>query len=215
MPFSKSQEDYLKIIWYLERDQIKATSSVVAERYEVKPPTVLAMFKQLAHMKLLTYDKNRGARLTEQGERAARKLVRKHRLIETFLEKVLEMDEQLVHDEAEHLEHVVSDQLMYRIDKYLGFPDRDPHGTDIPTWHQQLKFVSLGQIKIMQSFQIKSIDLEPETARFYHDKKFVRGSTWTLHEKTPDDTVYTFTNGHSFLSLAGSSLDKIQVIPFD
>lgn len=87
MELSKSQEDYLKIIWYMERDQIKATAKAVADWYQVKPPTVLSMFKQLSQMELIEYDKTKGALLLEKGDFLARKLIRKHRLVETFWKK--------------------------------------------------------------------------------------------------------------------------------
>ena len=213
MKLSKSQEDYLKVIWYLERDQVKATPNRVALEYGVKPPTVLAMFKQLSRMDLIEYEKSRGAGLTTLGDSLARKLVRKHRLIETFLEKVLEMDGQSLHSEAEKLEHVMSDALMHQIDRYLGFPEHDPHGSPIPGWNEVRLPVELCEIKAQQTFKVHDIQLEPELVKFYLSRDFSRGSTWTLQDKSPDSSVYTLVNGKAFLALSGNMVSRIKVIP--
>ena len=115
-------------------DQVgeKAKMKIVADRLFVKPPTVLAMFKQLLKFGLISYDKYDGAKLTHTGLREAEELIRKHRLIETFLRTVLKIEEPLVHNEAEKLEHVISDQLIMKIDEFLNYPNIDPHGSIIP-----------------------------------------------------------------------------------
>ena len=107
---SRVQQDYIKTIWNFEQTAQNARMSTVAETMGVKPPSVLAMFRQLDRMNLIDYDKKIGAVLTERGRREAENLIRKHRLIETFLNRVLEIEEPLLHDEAEKLEHVMSDQ---------------------------------------------------------------------------------------------------------
>jgi len=214
MQLSGSQEDYLKIIWYLERDQIKATPKAVADRHQVKPPTALNMFRQLANMDLIHYGKTYGARLSSQGNSLARKLIRKHRLLETFLEKVLNMDEHLLHEEAERLEHVISDNLMYRIDSYLGFPNSDPHGSPIPSWDEQVKPVSISDVIVGCSFRVQEVSLNADLVKFYDQRRFTRGTTWTLQDKTPDNSAYTLTNGKLFLALNHDMALKIKVIPY-
>ena len=213
MELSKSQEDYLKIIWYMERDQIKATAKAVADWYQVKPPTVLSMFKQLSQMELIEYDKTKGARLLEKGDFLARKLIRKHRLVETFLEKVLKMDDQILHEEAEKLEHAISDKLMYLIDAFLGFPDKDPHGSPIPNWGEHLKAIQLKNVIIGHSFRVQDIQLTAELEQYYTARQFAKGTTWTLQDKTPDNSVYTLTNGKAFLAVSGTIVSSIKVIP--
>jgi len=213
MDLSVSQGDYLKIIWYMERDQIKATAKAVADRHQVKPPTVLAMFKQLSQMDLIDYDKSSGATLSESGDYLARKLIRKHRLLETFLEKVLKMDDQILHNEAEKLEHVISDNLMYRIDSYLGFPEKDPHGSPIPCWAEHLKPVTLDKIKPGHSFRVQERDLDTELLDFYEKRLFTRGSTWTLKEITPDKMIYILTDGKTYLALSSKHVSLVKVIP--
>ena len=213
MHLSRSQEDYLKIIWYMERDQIKPTVKSVADRRQVRPPSALAMFRQLSQMSLIDYDKTKGAQLSDVGDHLARKLIRKHRLVETFLEKVLQMDDQIVHEEAEKLEHVISDNLMYRIDSYLKFPEKDPHGSPIPHWDEHLQPVLLSDIVIGHSFRVQDIRLGPELTAFYKARKFTKGTTWTLQDKTPDNSVYTLTDGIVFLAFPATIVSKIKVIP--
>ena len=214
MHLSGSQEDYLKIIWYLQRDQIKATPKMVADRHQVKPPTALTMIRQLANMNLIHYDKLHGARLSEKGDSLARKLIRKHRLVETFLEKILNMDEQIVHEEAERLEHVISDNLMYCIDSFLGFPNEDPHGSPIPPWDEQAKPVSMSTVSVGHSFRVQDISLNNDLVTHYGERRFSRGTTWTLQDKTPDNSVYTVTNGKNFLAMSYEMALKIKVIRY-
>lgn len=104
----------------------------VAERLQVTPGTVTTMVKQLAKKGLVSYQSRRGLRLTARGEQVAASVLRKHRLVELFLVDVLKLDDQEVHDEAEVLEHSLSDLVINRIDAYLGFPELDPHGSPIP-----------------------------------------------------------------------------------
>ena len=210
MQLSASQENYLKIIWHLEQNRRRATAKVVADELNIKPPTVLAMFRQLQKMALLTYNKTQGACLTSIGEESARKLVRKHRLIETFLGRVLNMDEQQIHEEAERLEHVISDQLMYRIDSYLGFPETDPHGSVIPVWRVEDQ-VSLAEVGEGRSFTVKHLELNDEEETFYTNRDFVQGSLWTMIEKTPGEPVCLLGNGKRFLAISLKAAAHIKV----
>jgi len=207
-----SQEDYLKIIWHLEQGRNKATVKVVADNLGVKSPTVLSMFHQLEKNALITYNKADGARLSQNGENTARKLVRKHRLIETFLETVLSMDEQHIHDEAEKLEHVISDQLMHRIDAYLGYPDRDPHGSLIPVWDKHAKRIKLSAVDLGDSFTIKEMDFNAIEKDYYQSMDFQVGSLWTIAEIPPGKSCYLIGNGKKFLAIPSDTADKIWVM---
>lgn len=209
---TRSQEDYLKIIWHLEQDRKKATVKVVADNLGVKSPTVLSMFHQLEKSSLISYNKTEGARLSLTGENNARKLVRKHRLIETFLETVLSMDEQHIHDEAEKLEHVISDQLMHRIDAYLGFPDKDPHGSPIPIWDKEAKRTKLANTDLGDSFTIKETDFTDKEKEYYMVMDFDIGSLWTMSEIPPGKSCFLISNGKKFLAIPGETADKIWVM---
>src|SRR5215213_8330067 len=131
---SSSVGDYLKAVWELAVDAEGAASTKsVATRLSVSPASVTNMFARLQEMGLVRYERYRGATLTERGRKEALRLVRRHRLIETFLLKHLGYDWQEVHDEAERLEHAVSDGFTGRLAELLGHPDHDPHGDPIPS----------------------------------------------------------------------------------
>lgn len=126
-------EDYIKRI-YLEQ---QAGADLVpfgrlASAMEVVPGTVTTMVKALADSGLVSYEPRQGVRLTAAGEKLALHVLRRHRLIELFLVQVLRFDWSEVHDEAEELEHAVSERLIERIDELLGRPGYDPHGDPIP-----------------------------------------------------------------------------------
>lgn len=209
---SASQEDYLKLIWYLQDENRKATAKTVAELYSVRPPTVLSMFQQLSKMKLIEYNKTDGALLTKEGEQMARKLVRKHRLIETFLDKVLDLDGNLLHNEAEQLEHVVSDQLMHHIDKYLDFPTVDPHGSSIPCLDIKLDRQILSHVKIRNLFTLDALKLDSKTETYLAERAFTVGSVWELVDRSPDKSSFLITDGRNFLSLSAKMAEGISVI---
>lgn len=131
-----SKEDYLKAIWSLsERDAselVEAGTKDLASMLQVSPPAVSKMLKQMEQQSLVAHVPYYGVRLTEKGREAALKVVRRHRLLEMFLAKVLKYDDDLVHDEAERLEHHISDEFERRIDEILDFPTCCPHGSYIP-----------------------------------------------------------------------------------
>ena len=131
-PISQNAEDYLKEIHKLEAERGRATTSALAERVGVAPPSVTAMLKKLGALGLLDHEPYRGARLTPAGERVAVEVIRHHRLLELYLAETLGLDVEDVHDEADRLEHVLSEELEAKIDSALGYPTHDPHGDPIP-----------------------------------------------------------------------------------
>ncbi len=132
---SESVENYLKAIYRLEEraGQGRVKNKDIAGRLSLALPSVTSMLKSLASQELLDYVPYQGVRLTETGRRAALKVIRRHRLLELFLIETLQMTWSEVHDEAERLEHALSDRLTDRIDAFLGHPTCDPHGDPIPT----------------------------------------------------------------------------------
>lgn len=126
-------EDYLKTIYTLRQTHGRAKTTTLAESLNVKPPTITAMLKTLADLKLVEYEPYRGVELTDKGEQIALEVIRHHRLIELYLVEALGFTWDEVHDEAEVLEHAISERLEARIAAYLGDPARDPHGDPIPT----------------------------------------------------------------------------------
>ena len=131
-PYSSSVGDYIKAIWDLGGTRAASTKDV-AVRLVVSPASVSNMFVRLQEMGLVEYERYRGASLTERGRSEALRLVRRHRLIETFLLEHLGYSWEDVHAEAGRLEHAVSDEFTERLAEFLGHPGHDPHGDPIPT----------------------------------------------------------------------------------
>ncbi len=129
---TESVENYLTAILRLEDQGAAATTSELADRLEVARPSVTGMLKRLAAEDLVTHERYRGVQLTEQGRTAALQVIRRHRLVETFLVDILGMDADKVHAEAHRLEHALSDEVVDRLDAWLGRPTTDPHGQPIP-----------------------------------------------------------------------------------
>tara|TARA_Y100000814_G_scaffold105263_2_gene73994 strand:- start:4398 stop:5093 length:696 start_codon:yes stop_codon:yes gene_type:complete len=127
-------ENYVKTIYQLvlDNDGQPAATGQVADALDVSPGTVTSMLKTLSDSGLAAYRPYEGVVLSESGEALALRVLRRHRLIELFLQNTLELTWDEVHDEAENMEHAVSDLLIDRIDDYLGHPETDPHGDPIP-----------------------------------------------------------------------------------
>lgn len=133
-------ENYLKHVLLLsESGETLVSMGSLALALDVVPGTVTTMVKALADEGLVEHQPRHGVRLTPDGRRVALSVLRKHRLVETFLVNVLKMDWSKVHEEAEQLEHVISDEVLDRLDALLGHPDTDPHGDPIPTRQGKLK----------------------------------------------------------------------------
>ena len=126
-------EDYLKAIFHLGRGGESVTTQALADRMEVSPASVTKMLKRLAEVRLVEYERYQGVHLTEAGRRVAVEILRHHRLLELFLTRALGYTWDEVHDEAELLEHFISEKLEARIAELLGHPSFDPHGAPIPT----------------------------------------------------------------------------------
>lgn len=130
---SAAAEDYLKAIYKLGQSGEAVTTQAVADRLKVAAPSATSMVKKLAAMKLVRHEPYKGVRLTSAGEKIALEVIRHHRLVETYLAQVLGLEWDKVHDEAERLEHVLSEEVEARMAAALGHPTRDPHGAPIPT----------------------------------------------------------------------------------
>jgi DtxR family transcriptional regulator, Mn-dependent transcriptional regulator len=161
MPTS-TVENYLKAILVRssDRDEIVAMG-MLAEALAVTPGTVTTMVKSMASRGLLEHLPREGVRLTPEGRTHALAVVRKHRLVETFLVQVLKMDWKEVHEEAEALEHAISDRVLVRIDELLGYPSVDPHGDPIPSRKSPLldrgRGVTLATCEPMKPFRVERI----------------------------------------------------------
>jgi DtxR family Mn-dependent transcriptional regulator len=131
--FTRSQEDYLKALYHLHGDQRPVPTRELAQRLGISSPSVSEMVTRLTTQGLVEHDRYRGQQLTREGRKVALELVRHHRLLEMFLVQVLGYRWDEVHDEAERLEHVMSERMEQRIFELLGRPELDPHGHAIPS----------------------------------------------------------------------------------
>ena len=123
-------ENYLKSLWQLGPDNVATLD--LAQHLDVTPASATKMIKRLTEKGLVEHIPYKGASLTKEGESKALSVVRRHRLLETFLSQTLELGSEQLHDEAERLEHALSNELEEAIANYLGNPTRDPHGHPIP-----------------------------------------------------------------------------------
>lgn len=130
---SRSVEDYLKAIYGLSGSGEAASTSAIADALDIQPASVTGMVKRMAESGLLEHVPYKGVRLTEPGTLEALRVLRRHRILETYLCERLGYTWDDVHDEAERLEHAASDHLIEQMARALGFPSHDPHGAPIPT----------------------------------------------------------------------------------
>jgi len=140
--FTRAQEDYLKALYQLHGDQRPVPTRELAHRLGISSPSVSEMVNRLSAQGMVEHDKYRGQQLTREGRKVALELVRHHRLLEMFLVQVLGYSWDEVHDEAERLEHVISERMEQRIFELLGRPELDPHGHAIPTLTGKVRPVS-------------------------------------------------------------------------
>lgn len=195
---TRSEQDYLKVIY----DEIErcgeATTSNLAARLLVAPASVTGMLKKLAAQDppLVIYTKSRGAALTAEGRAVALEIIRHHRLIELFLMKVLGFGWDEVHEEADRLEHVLSDAMEERIAALLGNPDLDPHGAQIPSEKLEMRprtVVALSSLKVGQKAIICSVpDNNPDLLRFLAKQSLTPKQEITVLALSPIDQNFTF-----------------------
>lgn len=163
-------EDYLKAIWALQQVESPVATSRIAERLGLSPAAVTSMVKRLAEQNLVRHERYYGVRLTPGGELAALRIIRRHRVIELFLAEVLGYEWDRVHDEAERLEHAASDELIERLAQLLGEPQRDPHGSAIPTASGELdqaEYPVLADLDVGETARVLEVLVEaPEKLRF-------------------------------------------------
>lgn len=129
---SDAIQDYLREIFRIGAGDGKVSTTALAKAMRVSPASVTGMVKKMAALELVEHAPYRGVSLTPAGERVALEVIRHHRLLELYLAKTLGISVDEVHDEANRLEHALSEELEARIDEALGFPTHDPHGDPIP-----------------------------------------------------------------------------------
>jgi DtxR family Mn-dependent transcriptional regulator len=161
MAISFTEENYLKVIHRLsEATQEDISTNALAEQMQTKAASVTDMLRKLADKGWVNYQKYQGVRLSPTGEKIALSIVRKHRLWELFLVEKMGFNWDEVHDIAEQLEHIESDELVNKLDEYLGFPKTDPHGDPIPNKEgilPELAYSQLSEIKANKTCKLMGV----------------------------------------------------------
>lgn len=157
---SLTEENYLKALYRLSQEKKEITVKDIAKSLGIKMPTVNSMVKKLADKKFIKYEKYKAIELTDKGKKQALYILRKHRLTELFLSKVMGMGWEEVHDIAEQIEHIQSDRFFDRVDEMLGHPQFDPHGEPIPDSNGKLpvyKSFPLSEGQVNQAYRLTGV----------------------------------------------------------
>ena len=191
MSISQSVEDYLKAIYILETEGEGATTTNIAEALSISSASVTNMLKRMAGLKLIKHRSYRGAELTDAGKKIALEVVRHHRLLELYLKEMMGYSWDEVHDEAEKLEHHISEQFEDRIAELLNHPTHDPHGDPIPSKDgvvPEMASLAITDAEEEVSYIIGRVkDQDPELLRFLEKTGIIPGVKLTILEKTPFD----------------------------
>lgn len=195
MKTSKTEEDYLKAIFSLSlntRGGISTNS--ISEELGVKPPSATDMLKKLTEKKYIKHEPYQGVRLLKSGEEVALRIIRKHRLWETFLVDTLNFKWDEVHEIAEQLEHIKSVELTDRLDQFLGFPKFDPHGDPIPSKDGVISFndsTTLDKVSAGNSFNLIGVNEDSsEFLKFLGSKQIQLGTVLdVVHRNNFDSSI--------------------------
>lgn len=210
-------ENYVKTIYQLsagEGGQAAATGKV-AEALGVSPGTVTSMLKTLSESGLAEYVPYEGARLTDAGRMLALRVLRRHRLIELFLVRTLKLSWDEVHEEAENMEHAVSDLLVDRIDAFLNFPATDPHGDPIPKADGTVAGSTgrcLSQLAVGERFRVvRVIDQSPDFLRYLTETGLQLDATGTVVVNRSESGTITIEVAGQQTTLAHNIADRLLV----
>lgn len=173
MDFSFAEENYLKAIYHLSQQQEVVSTNAIADELQTSAASVSDMVKKLAAKQAVNHVKYKGVSMTEQGEKVALWVIRKHRLWEVFLVKKLNFSWDEVHEVAEQLEHIKSRVMIARLDEFLGFPKVDPHGDPIPDQNGHIEAPNaspLYEAPLQQLFRVVAVKDTSSAFLQYLDK---------------------------------------------
>jgi DtxR family transcriptional regulator, Mn-dependent transcriptional regulator len=188
-PLTRSVEDYLKSVFHLTSQGGFATTSDIADMLEVAPPSVSGMMKRLSETGLIEHVPYRGVQLTPQGRRAALQMIRRHRILESYLTSKLGFDWGDVHVEAERLEHAASDKLIARMAEALGEPRYDPHGAPIPTEAgeiEEAELITLAAVRVGATVILRQVgDEQSDRLHYLAEQGLTPGARLAVVERQP------------------------------
>jgi len=215
-PLSSAIEDYTKAIYALERrDEEPVTTNALAERLGVTPGSASGMVKRLGELGLVEHRPYHGVSLTEDGRRVALEVIRHHRLLELYLVESLGVPWDRVHEEAEVLEHVLSEELEELIAAKLGDPTRDPHGDPIPTRELTIEEVATDSLQTLSPGDrgtfARVSDSDPEMLRWLADRAIAPGDELEVIDKQPFDGPLFVRFGDDVQVLGGALARAMRV----
>ena len=215
MELTDAIQDYVKEIYKLEAAGRGATTSALAKQLGVSAPSVTAMVKKLASLGLVEHERYRGTRLTRKGERVALEVIRHHRLLEQYLSQTLGLPLDALHNEADRLEHALSEELEAEIDRSLGYPTRDPHGDPIPG--PDLKIVvtqatPLSALEVGAKATVSRVpDGDGELLRYLDRLRLTPGNSVEVREAAPFEGPLTIRVGGAEHAISRELAAKIAV----
>lgn len=210
-------ENYVKTVYQtcVRQGNSPAGTGQIATALSVSPGTVTSMLKTLSESGLAEYTPYEGVRLTDSGRNLALRVLRRHRLIELFLSKTLELSWDEVHEEAENMEHAVSDHLIDRIEKFLGYPTTDPHGDPIPRADGTIAATnnrSLAEAAVGDPFRlVRVLDQSPEFLRYLSESGLSLGVEGEVAANRSEAGVVTVKIGEAATTLARDVAEKLLV----
>lgn len=189
LSLSRSVEDYLKAIYALSQEGATASTSDIAEALDVQPASVSGMIKRLKESGYVDHSPYRGVRLSADGSREALRVIRRHRILETYLSQRLGYSWDDVHGEAERLEHAASEELIERMASALEYPSHDPHGAPIPTRAgdvEEADHITLAEAATGDTVRIRAVrDDDAERLRYLEAKGLLPGVQLHIEGRAP------------------------------
>jgi DtxR family Mn-dependent transcriptional regulator len=215
---SYTEENYLKALFNLANDKGEVTANELSKALDIKMPTVNSMMKRLSEKKLVLYESYKPLRLTEKGKREAGLIIRKHRLTEMFLVQVMEFGWEQVHEVAEQMEHLHAPDFFEKMDKMLGYPTIDPHGSPIPdktgkiSWKQYDK---LSDCKVGDTVKLSAvINGTDEFFKFLSSRELILGVRIKIKSiEAFDGSMQVNYGRHALETLSSTVTERLLVEP--
>lgn len=216
-PVTRARQDYLKALYALGGDRAIVTTSSIAVRLQVSAPSATNMLRRLAGDGLVLLAPGTGARLSAGGRRAALEMVRRHRILEAFLVRVLGLDWAVVHEDAEVLEHHVSPRVVEAIDRLMGHPAEDPHGHPIPDRLGRVPrraLVPLASLAVGARATVRELrDVDGRRLPRWKDAGLVPGAAIHVRAVRSLDDVFELEVGRHRLVTGSEGLEGVMVEP--
>jgi DtxR family transcriptional regulator, Mn-dependent transcriptional regulator len=212
---TRQAEDYLKVIYEIEQGGAPAATTDIADQLGIAAASVSGMLQRLARLGLVKVERYRGARITASGRQIALQLLRRHRIIESFLVTKLGYGWDDVHEEAERLEHAASAELIERMADALGNPTADPHGAPIPTAAGRVDERRLDTIADLpvgaRARVVRMSDRDPEFLRYLEKRTIKPGATVKISAREPFEGPITLTVGRAKHSIGAAAAARVYV----